>query len=55
MNSIMKELWFKWRARVYQGKVAKAGAKRLGIKAKQLVDKGKATDYAAKYNELRKV
>jgi hypothetical protein len=55
MSDIFKELWFKWRAKVYQGKVKEQGIKRLAIKEKQIKDRAKAIVYVAKVKELNKL
>ena len=55
MIDLIKELWFKWRARVYGAKVSKGDFKRLAIKETQLQHKAKSLAYKAKYNELNKL
>ena len=55
MSTLIKELWYKWRARVYAGKVQAGDLRRLAIKEQQLVDKGKSTEYLSKYKEINKV
>lgn len=45
MIDIFKEIWFKWRAKVYEGKITKLSNERLGIKTKQLECKAKQDKY----------
>jgi hypothetical protein len=52
MIDLIKELWFKWRARVYQGKVVSLGSKRLAMKEKQLAYVSKVTEYKAKHKAV---
>lgn len=55
MSDLIKEIWFKWRARVYFAKVEKAGIKRLELKGKQIEDKATATEYLRKYKEISRI
>jgi hypothetical protein len=52
MIDLIKELWFKWRARVYQVKVVNLGHKRLALKEKQLSYVSKVTEYKAKHKAV---
>lgn len=55
MINLIKELWYKWRARVYLGKIQLAGIERLSLKAEQLEYKRKAEEYLSKYKEINKI
>ena len=52
MSDLIKELWFKWRVRVYQSKVIALGSKRLVLKEKQLAYVSKVVEYKAKHKAV---
>ncbi len=54
MIDILKEIWFKWRAKVYENKITKLSNARHDIKTKQLACKTKVEAYSARATELNR-